>query len=200
MYLLNLCKQFNEAFGINSPNFDDACYVEAFNYWLSELRINSQKYQQFVSEIGVDIDNEKTTELRKGKYDSISLPNTRIVSPYGETLGRENSDIIMFQGEPIIFGSNKIEREQVAGTYITQNPYSLRNLSAINYFYEMGANICIGVYGNNSDKDKNKKIAQLEEYKKIFLLGASKEYATFNDTYFYILRKKGKVLGRGLRR
>lgn len=196
MYLLNLYKQFNEAFGINPIDFTDDYYMEAFNYWLRELRISSRKYQQFILELGVDIDNEKTIELRKGKYDSISLPNTRIISPYGDTLGRENSDIIMFQGEPLIVGSKKIKREQVAETYITQNPYCLCQLDDIDYFYEIGANICIGVYGNNRDIDKNKKIRQLEEYKKIFLPNASEEYETFDDTYFYILRNKGKVLER----
>ena len=189
-YLLNLFTQFNESTGFKTVDFNDPIYLEEFINWIKMTKGNGNRYQKFIEYLGINIDNFDTTELRKGKYDSIALPNTKIISPFGSSLGKDDEDIIMFQGEPLLVGSKKITREQVAGTYMTHNPYSLYYLNSFDYFYETGINFCIGIYGNIQDRNKFKKIKQLKEYKKRFLPNALEEYEIFNETYFYIIKNK----------
>lgn len=196
-YLLNLFKQFNEAKGIKYTNFSDSVYIKYFAEWIKEQELVKERYRDFIEYIGVVIDTSYTVELRKGKYDSIALPNTTIISPYASGLGKENMDIVMFQGEPLIIGSNKIIECQVAETYITQNPYSRRQLEGLDYFGGMMAGICLGAYGNLSDKDKEKRIKQIKEYGEIYLPWLQEEYETLDDKYFYLLRsdyKKKKLV------
>ena len=105
-YLFNLFRQFNEMQGIEYTNFNDPVYFENFCFWLIEQRKCGKIYQDFIQYLGFDIDNSDTVELRKGKYDSIALPNTTIVSPFASSLGKENKELFVFQGEPLIIGSN----------------------------------------------------------------------------------------------
>ena len=190
-YLLKLFKQFNESLGITITDYSDQQYIESFKYWLTELEINSKKYQEFLSFIGIDIDSVDTIELRKGKYDSIALPNTTIISPFGKTLGKSKSNIVLINENPVIINENKHQIiECPNGIYITQNPYDINYLSGIPQLSMEGKNYCIGVFGSIYDSDKEKKLKQLSDYKEIYLPSSKEEYEIIDDTYLYTIKKE----------
>lgn len=190
-YLLNLFKQFNDAMGIENADIFSQNYWEACTLWLKGLESNSRMYQEFIEYLGFDINSTDATELRKGKYDSIGMPYTRIITPYTEHL-EDMHDIVMFQGEPLLIGSI-ILREQVVGTYFTHNPYDLKHLECFDYFDSVGKDYCIGVFGMNDDRDKEQKIKTLDDYGFKFLSHSKVEYETRDNSYFYVVRSKYKT-------
>lgn len=200
-YLLNLFKQFNDSLGIKTLNFDSKEYIEAFSNWIYLMSEYSKIYQDYIQYLGVDLDSSLTIELNKGKYDSIGLSNTTIISPYAETLGKENSELCVFQGELVILTGSKIKRGQVAETYITQNIYTLQELEIFKYFVLNDINMCLGVYGSIYDKDKNSKIQELIEFKQSLNFDTEEYSDVENDIYMYVLRnsnpkKLEKILTR----
>ena len=187
-YLFNLFRQFNEMQGIEYTNFNDPVYFENFCFWLIEQRKCGKIYQDFIQYLGFDIDNPDAVELRKGKYDSIALHNTTIVSPFASSLGKENKELFVFQGEPLIIGSNNKIECQVAETYLTQNPYSRKYLEGIGYFGSLGKEVCIGAFGNLTDRDIEDKIRRIRSYGEETLPYLVEDYKTLDNKYFYVLR------------
>lgn len=196
-YLLCLFEQFNESCGIKTINFNDE-YINAFSKWLISMRNISKIYQDYVSFLGVDLDDELTKELNKGKYDSIALPTTIIISPFAETLGKQNSELHLFQGEPIILTGSSIKKEQVAGTYITQNVYKMMNLDIFDAIIEKGGQICLDAYGLINDNDRLAKIKRLQKLREKYSQILSENYDTDNGSYFYALTTDYKVLQKVL--
>jgi len=197
-YLLCLFEQFNESRGYNRKDFKSNDYIEEFSCWIKLMKKNILIYQYYLQENQIDLNNEYTKELNKGKYDTISLPNTSIISPYGQSLGKENSQIYMFQGEPLIINGSNIKREQVVGTYITQNPYSLDNLDFFKYCIENDVEFLLGVFGTITDKDIKTKINRIQRIKSMYDK-VSENYETYNGTYIYTIQNRGKVLNKTLK-
>ena len=197
-YLLCLFEQFNESRGYNRKDFKSNDYIEEFSCWIKLMKKKILIYQYYLQENQIDLNNEYTKELNKGKYDTISLPNTSIISPYGQSLGKENSQIYMFQGEPLIINGSNIKREQVVGTYITQNPYSLDNLDFFKYCIENDVEFLLGVFGTITDKDIKTKINRIQRIKSMYDK-VSENYETYNGTYIYTIQNRGKVLNKTLK-
>ncbi len=197
-YLLCLFEQFNESRGYNRKDFKSNDYIEEFSYWMKLMKKNILIYQYYLQENQIDLNNEFTKELNKGKYDTISLPNTSIISPYGQSLGKGNFQIYMFQGEPLIINGSNIKREQVVGTYITQNPYSLDNLDFFKYCIENDVDFLLGVFGTITDKDIKTKINRIQRIKSMYDK-VSENYETYNGTYIYTIQNRGKVLNKTLK-
>ena len=197
-YLLCLFEQFNESRGYNRKDFKSNDYIEEFSYWIKLMKKNILIYQYYLQENQIDLNNEYTKELNKGKYNTISLPNTSIISPYGESLRKENSQIYMFQGEPLIINGSSIKREQVVGTYITQNPYGIDNLDFFEYCIENDVDFLLGVFGTNTDKDIKTKINRIQRIKSMYDK-VSENYETCNGTYIYTIQNRGKVLNKTLK-
>jgi len=197
-YLLCLFEQFNESRGYNRKDFKSNDYIEEFSCWIKLMKKNILIYQYYLQENQIDLNNEYTKELNKGKYDTISLPNTSIISPYGQSLGKENSQIYMFQGEPLIINGSNIKREQVVGTYITQNPYSLDNLDFFKYCIENDVEFLLGVFGTITDKDIKTKINRIQRIKSMYDK-VSENYETYNGTFIYTIQNRGKVLNKTLK-
>lgn len=197
-YLLCLFEQFNESRGYNRKDFKSKEYIEEFSYWIKLMKKNILIYQYYIQENQIDLNNEFIKELNKGKYDTISLPNTSIISPYGQSFGKENSQIYMFQGEPLIINGSNMKREQVVGTYITQNLYSLDNLDFFEYCIENDIDFLLGVFGTITDKDIKTKINRIQRIKSMYDK-VSENYETYNGTYIYTIQNRGKVLNKTLK-
>lgn len=197
-YLLCLFEQFNESRRYNRKDFKSNDYIEEFSYWIKLMKKNILIYQYYLQENEIDLNNKYTKELNKGKYDTISLPNTSIISPYGENLRKENSRIYMFQGEPLIINGSSIKREQVVGTYITQNPYGIDNLDFFEYCIENDVDFLLGVFGTITDKDIKTKINRIQRIKSMYDK-VSENYETYNGTYIYTIQNRGNVLNKTLK-
>lgn len=196
-YLLYLFEQFNESYGIKTIDFNDE-YLKVFSKWLRSMRDISKTYQDYISFLGIDLYDEETKELNKGKYDSIALPSTTIISPFADTLGKQNSELCLFQGEPIILTGSSIKKEQVAGTYITQNMYKMMSLDVFDVIIEREGQVCLGAYGLISDEDRITKIRRLQTLKEKYSQILSENYDTDNGSYFYALNTDRKVLKKVL--
>lgn len=186
-YLLNLFKQFIKSTGIENFDYTDYNHQQLFISWITQLKKTTREYQEYLQYLGINIDDASTCEINKGKYDSVSLLSTKVISQFGESLKKENQEICMFQGEPLILTGSKIIRGQVADTYITHNPFDFINMDVFNYFYHHNKGICIGVYGQNYDFDKNSKIHQLKLIKNMISTNLNESYDTYNDTYLYTI-------------
>lgn len=196
-YLLYLFEQFNESCGIKTINFNDE-YLKAFKKWLRLMNTISKTYQDYISFLGIDLYDEETKELNKGKYDSIALPSTTIISPFADTFGKQNSELCLFQGEPIILTGSSIKKEQVAGIYITQNVYKMMSLDIFDVIIEREGGVCLGAYGLISDEDRLTKIRRLQSLKEKYSDVLSENYDTDNGSYVYALTTKQKVLQKVL--
>ena len=104
----------------------------------------------------------------------------------------------MFQGEPLIINGSNMKREQVVGTYITQNLYSLDNLDFFEYCIENDFDFLLGVFGTITDKDVETKINRIQRIKSMYDK-LSENYDTYNGTYIYTIQNREKVLNKILK-
>ena len=163
--------------------------------------MDSKIYQDYIQYLGINLELKETAELNKGIYDSVALPHTTIISPYAKTLGKESSELYLFQGELVILTGSKLKKGQVAETFITQNPYTLHELELFKYFILSNIDMCLGVFGSIYDKDKESKIQELINFKDSFDLEIDEHYDIQDDTYMYVIKNSNpkklvKVLTR----
>lgn len=169
-------------------------YMLEFIEWLYEQSKTSNKYSEFIESFGVDLDCSSTAEVEKGKYDSIALPNTTIISLYGDTLGTDSSKLYIYQGEPIIVSGSNIKKGQVVDMYVTQNPYSRGLISGWDTMHNSGTNLCVGVFGNNYDKDKDEKLKFISQFIEKLSDDYICEYDTVENSYMCFVKSNRKKL------
>lgn len=192
-YLLYLFQQFNNTKGYTNPDYNSKMYIEEFCEWIINQKCISKYYVDLLSQFDLDINNPEVAEIGKGKYDSIALPNTQIISEFGETLGHQNKELVIYQGEPIIIGS-KLFEGQVVDKFITQNPYDCRNLQDWEKLHYANGDICIGMYGRKIDKDFEYKMNILKCFESLLADDSILEYTTIDDKYLAFIKSDKKIL------
>lgn len=183
--------QFNDEKGIKNPDLTSKIYIEEFANWLYEKKKALGELNKYFNFNDIDINSSNIAEVGKGKYDSIVLPTTQIISPFGETLKKENSELIIYQGEPIILGS--IDKGQVVDKFLTHNPYTFEMIKAWPTLHNSGYDIIFGICGYVQDKNIQEKRMQID----YLCYGMNEEieenYDLINDIYVGYIRSNRKV-------
>lgn len=204
-YINNLINQFALAKGISNVDINSEEFINEFNEWLIEQKNIGKEYLSILDEIGFNIDDSNCIEVGKGKYDSIVKDlSTTIITPDYTLLYRGlrnrviNGDINVLNGYPMLINytsmGNIMSKYFInSNIYMTQNPFNSSNILNWDKIYNSGNNIIIGSYGKTQDKDKNKKIDELIEFKNKLQDDFICENIISGDTYINILGSNPKV-------
>lgn len=155
-------------------------------------------YKDYLSYLNVSLYDG--TEVGKGKYDSISSKDMKIVSSYGITLGVLPSKLIITDRNVLIATPRTISLAET-NLFITHNPYSYQDVSAWHKIHNSGMyDISIGMYGNIYDRDKKSKIELLSKLADKMDTDTELTQDTLGDKYFCSLNSrryiKRKILTR----
>lgn len=204
-YMNNLINQFALAKGIENADIDSKEFIKEFSDWVKEQEAIGSEYLSILKEFGFNIDDSNSTEVGKGKYDSVVKDlSTTIITPDYTLLYRGfknriiNGDINVLNGYPMLINytsmGNIMSKYFInLNTYITQNPFSSSNILGWDKIHNSGNNIIIGSYGKIYDKDKNKKIGELIEFRNRLQNDFICENIISGDTYINILGSNPKV-------
>lgn len=213
----NIKAQFIESTGYKGPVSNDDFFNREFNDWLYQRVSVLTNYLYLLEELDINYDDVHTVEVGKSCYDSIVLPfNTSIITLFSEgfeVLDRLHlnerlhfGDMVVYNSVPRLVFSNKKEdyvdiHPVSINTFMTQNPYSMSDVYNWDQLHNSGVyNIVLGIYGNNWDRDKNKKIKSIINFKNELTPDTYKEcYFEHDGEYFYIIasvNKKDKTLIR----
>ena len=167
---------------------------EEFIVWNVGLLRQGLEYIQYAKENGIDLQNHDAIELNKGGYDSLVSKLNR-VSPFSG-----NTELVIYQGIPMIKSGINIVEGQVADIYHTHNPYSERYLEGLSELHGYGHKICFGIFGSIDDKDKDKKFKLVKDYLRNFNENIEYSSDTINGHYHLIVysKFKQKILRRGI--
>ncbi len=183
--------QFNSAKGIKKIDISSEDYINDFAHWLYEQNKALEELKKYFANYDIDINDSNIAEVGKGKYDSIVLPTTRIISPFGETLNKENNELLVYQGEPIITGSEV--KGQVVDRFMTHNPYYYEQISEWPLLHFNGYDIIVGYCGYVNDLNILEKENQLNLLKQNLEQGCIVNYDTINDVYVCFIKSRRKV-------
>ena len=210
-YSKMLFNQFLRASGIDENKLIYGSITSGFQDWILRNKDLGNLYLQLLYEMFSEefINQFRTIEVGKGIQDSIALnTNITIISPYMDSEVKNNNQQI-YIGNVVIknlypYFVGKINDEEICkrfsyqiDNFMMQNPYNTKVLFNWDFLYNgTDNNIILGVFGNNSDKDKNQKIKLLQEFNKLLVRKAKEEYTTIDNNYFLILdgvKNKEKV-------
>lgn len=206
-YIVLLIKEFITSKNIRNPDIKSELFIQEFTEWINERKLISNNYIAFLSAFDIQLANEPSTvEIGKGKYDSITTNNRMSrITPY---LDKEECHNLLIKGRLIVQGdrplvlftptSHPIDLTSITAlTYVTQNPYSKKDIRNWDELYNYLPNsVVLGVYGSTSDKDIESKINMLLEIKDKIHCDITEAYATKNGSYYYAIGKNSKVLKR----
>ena len=198
-YILLLYKQYCESVGKQYDKPDIITDTE-FIVYLSLLTKRTMNYGNYLNYLGLCLTNDTTIELNKGKYDSLGKELVTIVSPYAETLGCQNSEILVCDNNPIIIMGTSVFIVDNCDLFITHNPIASRSISEIASLHNIGANVCIGIHGKISDKDRNVKLRMLKDCASKMYDGIGFYYDTDGNNYYSCIKSEKKVKKRVLTR
>lgn len=191
-YIIKLYKQYCDTYNIEF-NIKMINSKEFIN-WIVKNKKLLEKYKRYLINIGY-ISSKNTAEIGKGIYDSISEDNIEIISPYAETLGKQNSRLFIVTGIPIVKKQNKIIYPSQE-LLLTHNPYN-EELSDWKDIHNNGIyDISVGVYGNIHDKNYKKKLYMIKELSKTMNDDFIINYETDNDEYYCSIHSKRKILSK----
>lgn len=196
-YILNLYHQFCDARGITFDPKQLAEFTADFCNWIVENKNVMTKYQEYLFALGYICD-KTITEVGKGKFDSLKLVDSIIVSPYAETLGLDNSELFMLENQPLIKTKQGIVAPKT-DTILTHNPYEemiISNWPKIHNFNSY--DISIGVYGSIYDSNFAQKIKMIEILSRQMENDHRVDYDTDKDNYFCTINSKRKTKSRVL--
>lgn len=201
-YVLELIKQYQSARGVP---FDASSKksVEDFHNWLISQKINGDTYLYLMNKSNIITDLGDVAEVGKGYEDSIVLSHdqTSIITPYPESIlcppygELYDAKFTVYDGKPVLLDKYTFtEKEPADGisTYMTQNPYSYDELDK---WAELHNNITIdgiivGVYGGNTDKDKEAKLEKLMQFKNRLGYWYIDNYTNVGGHYYYFIATK----------
>ena len=197
-YLMKLMRQWKESIGKETMDINSEILLQEFYNWLKERQSILTEYKSLLDYMNIEYNNPMTAEIGKGIYDSIVKNiSTTIITPY--TYGLKNitkSKIIKGRLELVEDNSPKqdisINKETShIDTLMTQNPYQSIELSGWSKLHHShNYRIIIGVYGKNTDKDKEKKLTLLKTMRNILNENCKEEYIKTNDDYCYVVTTK----------
>lgn len=191
-YFLYLYKQYCNSIGkeFNKLNlFND----EDFIYWVIQRNKQTNIYKSYIETIGIKLEHSYDIEIGKGKYDSLGKENVLMISPFAETSGLPKSNLIFYNEEPLIITDSAIYSIFEYTSFFIHNPFFKEDIRNIVIAHNMGFNICFGIYGNNSDKDKNKKLEMLKESTENMKNDFEFNYETEDTSYYACLISKRKI-------
>lgn len=190
-YLKALFCQYCNAREIKNINFAEMKDNEDFINWIVQNRQTSKMYKDYLSYLNVSLYDG--TEVGKGKYDSISSKDMKIVSSYGITLGVLPSKLIITDRNVLIATPRTISLTET-NLFITHNPYSYQDVSSWHKIHNSG------MYGNIYDRDKKSKIELLSKLADKMDTDTELTQDTLGDKYFCSLNSrryiKRKILTR----
>ena len=134
-YLKALFCQYCNAREIKNINFAEMKDNEDFINWIVQNRQTSKMYKDYLSYLNVSLYDG--TEVGKGKYDSISSKDMKIVSSYGITLGVLPSKLIITDRNVLIATPRTISLAET-NLFITHNPYSYQDVSSWHKIHNSG--------------------------------------------------------------
>lgn len=197
-YLKALFCQYCNAREIKNINFAEMKDNEDFINWIVQNRQTSKMYKDYLSYLNVSLYDG--TEAGKGKYDSISSKDMKIVSSYGITLGVLPSKLIITDRNVLIATPRTISLVET-NLFITHNQYSYQDVSSWHKIHNSGMyDISIGMYGNIYDRDRKSKIELLSKLADKMDTDTELTQDTLGDKYFCSLNSrryiKRKILTR----
>lgn len=195
-YVFLLYNQFISAKGISlkdALNKRDELSKE-FIDWLYDLEKIGAQYSSYAENNGINLVSDFARELNKGVFDSLVSKEQRI-SPFSD-----NTELVIYQGIPMIKSGINIVEGQVADIYHTHNPYSIEYLQGLSELHNCGFKICFGVFGRTYDKDKSKKFKLVKDYLSLMSGELDMQYDTERDNYYLIVYNKFKQNVKILRR
>ena len=183
---------------------EGSAFFTRYLYWSLSTSIcdisfsTSKMYKDYLSYLNVSLYDG--TEVGKGKYDSISSKDMKIVSSYGITLGVLPSKLIITDRNVLIATPRTISLAET-NLFITHNPYSYQDVSSWHKIHNSGMyDISIGMYGNIYDRDKKSKIELLSKLADKMDTDTELTQDTLGDKYFCSLNSrryiKRKILTR----
>lgn len=190
-YILLLYKQYCDSIG---KRYDYLNITKDNNFviWLYSLLKQTIDYSKYLSYLGVNLFNKTAIELNKGKYDSFGKESVMVVSPFAETLDCQNSEMIVIENTPLIITEKSIFTLH-CDLFLTHNPVDNCNINGLISLHNTGSNICIGVYGTTSDKDREVKLKKLRNFALESTNGIQFYYDTDNDNYYGCIKSERKI-------
>ena len=190
-YLVCLYIQYCNSIKKNC-NVNEFMTDKEFIEWLVINRERLKIYKNFLTYLGIDF-NSGVAELNKGKYDSISDNDSTIISPFGNTLDKDKSELLFYDEQPIIISNSSISDVNDIELFTTHNPYNINYFRGMDKLHNIGYNIVFGVFGDISDFDTKDKLQYIEYLKKTLSQDYEVEYETINGTYICVLKSKRKI-------
>ena len=191
-YLLCLYKQYYEAKGLNSENLElDLSY--GFIEWIANNKLLLKEYADYLTYIGFHYSSEDTIEVGKGRYDSIANRDTNVVSEFGPTLKRIQSQLIVHNGTPYVIAERDLLIPQ-QHIILTHNPYFNGEILKWASIHNLGEhNISVGMFGVVTDENAKEKIKVLEQLSKSMSDDFSFDFDTDKDKYFCSINSKRNI-------
>lgn len=112
-----------------------------FIIFLSLLTKQTINYGNYLNYLNLCLNNNTTIELNKGKYDSLGNELVTIVSPFAETLGLKNSELLVYDSNPFIVMGISVYSLDNCDLLITHNPIFRNSLNDIILLHNIGANV-----------------------------------------------------------
>ena len=202
-YIKKIIKQYKKAKGIEKFDMYDAKDMRALSDYIGEMSSHVDDYIKLLHTLDVHLDDERTVEVGKGPFDSVvAKKRATIVSLYAALFDERNG--LIFGGYPVVSNgdialsyvkdsTDNVEELDIAKgrLYMTHNMYSHKEA---NDWFELTKNnqVLIGVFGDESDKDREDKIqavrARFDE------IGAAySNYGVRDHYYFYAMKSKKLV-------
>ncbi len=198
-YRQTLLKQYISSKGIKSYEDTELLNLD-FNDWLSKRLGFAEDVFSFFDYLKFDYKGLNNIEVGKGINDSIfyNRIESTIATPFHKDLNNQlnpviKGDLKVSGFSPIIVNkSNKLIKidqlnSNLYDTLITYNPYNFDDITKWANIYNDNNkyNIIVAIYGSINDKDKDKKIQQLKEFKELLIRRTYKySLETNNYTYF----------------
>ena len=190
--------QYYSAVGKKIKNYLKGDNIVEISDFLFERQLLGEKYVRYLKYLGIDITMKETAEVGKGSYDTITNGfETTLISPYFEDLEDSrllNYELLTLNVSPALFKFGEKRRieeitriPQYINTFMTQNPYKKNEILNWNRVYQDGYDIIVGMYGLNSDKDKEKKLAILKKIRDTISTSLEINYERDYSDYLAVL-------------
>lgn len=203
-YYNYLIKQYKESCGIKEDVSLDKFLTE-FDNWLKERSLCGEVYLNLLKSMGININTSDTYEIGKGNLDSIvaNYPKTNMITPFYDRSNFVSDRTIIgtfgvFHSKPTLIRVNKgmfdLTTLQSGITCMTQNTYTSKDILNWDLLHNSGnVKIIVGIYGNTSDCDRNKKIRELKMLRDKLTSDYIEERLINGNIYCSVIASKEKV-------